>query len=291
MIGKGKSIAHTGASMSYGWNQEKGAEIVCSQNITGENPKEITKEFEMVQSQNCRCENNTLSFVLSPTIEDGKILSKEQLGEITQKFLKEMDLKDRQAVAFVHRDKEHLHIHAYVNRVGFDRQAYKDNYIGKRSQYAAEQVAKDMGLTTVREVQQAKQEALQTARQQIRDIHKEVMQEYKPKNFEQYIKYMRHKEVKVIPSINKSNKLQGFRFQYKGYNLKGSEVHRSMSGGKLAIEISKDSGKELFQKKGKEIGVQLMGKVIELSGNMAIKVSKKIAKQVIKKTIDLGMGI
>ncbi len=290
MIGKGKSISHTGASMAYGWNQEKNAEIIYSQHITGENPKKITKEFEMVQSQNCRCENNTLSFVLSPTIEDGKTLSKEQLGEITQKFIQQMELQERQAVAFVHRDKEHLHIHAYVNRIGFDGRAYKDNYIGKRSQYAAEQVAKDMGLTTVRDVQQVKQEALQTARQKIRDIHKEVMQQYKPKNFEQYIKHMKQKEVKVIPSINKSNKLQGFRFQYKGLNMKGSEVDRSMSGGKLAIEISKNSGKELLHEKGKEIGVKLMGKVIELSGNMAASVAKNIAKKVIKKAINTGMG-
>lgn len=291
MIGKGKSISHTGASMSYGWNQEKNAEIIYSQHITGENPKEITREFQMVQAQNCRCENNTLSFVLSPTIEDGKTLSKEQLGEITQKFIKQMELQDRQAVAFVHRDKDHVHIHAYVNRIGFDGQAYKDNYIGKRSQYAAEEVAKDMGLTTVREVQQEKQQAMQRVREEIKTIHKEVMQKYKPKDFEHYIKQMGQKDIKVIPSINKFNKLQGFRFEYKGYNLKGSEVHRSMSGGKLAIELSKNSGKELFQKKGKEIGVKLMGKVLELSGNMAVKVAKNITKQTIKKAIDIGIGM
>ncbi len=291
MIGKGKSISHTGAAMSYGWNQEKNAEIIYSQHITGENPKEITREFQMVQAQNCRCENNTLSFVLSPTIEDGKTLSKEQLGEITQKFIKQMELQDRQAVAFVHRDKDHVHIHAYVNRIGFDGQAYKDNYIGKRSQYAAEEVAKDMGLTTVREVQQEKQQAMQRVREEIKAIHKEVMQKYKPKDFEHYIKQMGQKDIKVIPSINKSNKLQGFRFEYKGYNLKGSEVHRSMSGGKLAIELSKNSGKELFQKKGKEIGVKLMGKVLELSGNMAVKVAKNITKRTIKKAIDIGIGI
>ena len=28
MIGKGKPISHTGASISYGWNQEKEAEII-----------------------------------------------------------------------------------------------------------------------------------------------------------------------------------------------------------------------------------------------------------------------
>lgn len=42
MIGKGKSIAHTGASMAYGWNQDKEAEVVFSQHLAGNDPKQVT---------------------------------------------------------------------------------------------------------------------------------------------------------------------------------------------------------------------------------------------------------
>ena len=72
MIGKGKAIAHTQASVAYGWNQEKGAEVVFKQELVGDSPNEITQEFKMVQDQNYHCQKNTLSFVISPTIEDGK---------------------------------------------------------------------------------------------------------------------------------------------------------------------------------------------------------------------------
>ncbi|WP_423998895.1 relaxase/mobilization nuclease domain-containing protein [Maribacter sp. IgM3_T14_3] len=156
MIGMGKSISHTGASMGYGWNEEKDAKVVYREHLAGDNPKEVTQEFKIIQSQNHRCKKNTLSFVLSPTIEDGRKLKNKQLTKITQRFVKEMKLQERQAIAFVHRDKEHIHIHLYVNRIGFDGKAYKDNYVGKRSQQAAEKVAQQMGLTTVREVQQGK---------------------------------------------------------------------------------------------------------------------------------------
>ena len=168
MIGKGKAIAHARASIEYGWNQEKGAEIVHIQFVSGDNPKEISDEFKMVQDQNTRCQKNTLSFILSPTVEDGKSLSKEQLGELAEKFLKEMKLQERQAIAFVHRDKEHTHVHLYVNRIGFDGRAYNDSFIGKQSQVAAERVAKQMGLTTVREVQQEKLNEIKKVRQQIK---------------------------------------------------------------------------------------------------------------------------
>jgi len=106
MIGKGKSIAHTGASISYGWNQDKGSEIIHTQHLIGDNPQEITQEFKLIQEMNSRTKNNTLSFVLSPTIEDGKKLTNQELGRITKKFISKMNLKEHQAVAFVHRDKQ-----------------------------------------------------------------------------------------------------------------------------------------------------------------------------------------
>jgi len=288
MIGKGKAITHARASIEYGWNQEKGAEIVHGQFVSGQNPKEISEEFKMVQEQNTRCQKNTLSFILSPTIEDGKSLSKEKLGEMTQRFIKEMNLQERQAIAFVHRDKQHTHVHLYVNRIGFDGRAYNDSFVGKQSQLAAERVAKQMGLTTVREVQQEKLNEIKNVRQQIKEIHEKVMDKYRPKDFDQYIGQMNQNGVKVIPSINKAGELQGFRFEYKGHNLKGSEVHRSMSGARLGIGISKNTEKGLTLKQG--TAVKLMGKATDLSTNIALKVTKQVIKQTIKKSIGFEIG-
>ena len=289
MIGKGKSISHTKASIGYGWNQEKNAEIVYSQHLAGQTPKEITGEFKIIQEQNRRCKNNTLSFVLSPTIEDGKNLSQKKLKDLTQGFVKQMNLKNNQAIAFVHRDKLHVHIHLYVNRIGFDGKAYKDNFMGKRSQLAAQQVAKEMGLTTVKDVQQEKQSELKQMRSQIKRIHEKVMEQNKPRDFDQYVKYMKKHNVKVIPSINRSNKLQGFRFEYKGQNLKGSEVHRSMSISNLALQLLKDNEKGILIKGSNT--VHLLGKTVELSANIALRLAKTIVKKTIKKGLETGIGI
>ncbi|MCG2462893.1 hypothetical protein K8352_19175 [Flavobacteriaceae bacterium F89] len=67
-------------------------------------------------------------------------------------------------------------------------------------------------------------------RQEIKQIHDKVMQNERPQNLDDYIRAMQQREVRIIPSINKQGRLQGFRFEYKGHNLKGSEVRRSMSG-------------------------------------------------------------
>ncbi len=293
MIGKGKSIAHTGASISYGWNQDKGAEIIHTQHLIGDNSQEITQEFRLVQEMNTRTKNNTLSFVLSPTVEDGQKLSNQELAKLTRNFISKMNLKNNQAVAFVHRDKQHTHIHLYANRIGFDGKAYKDNFIGKRSQLAAEKVAKELGLTTARGVQKEKLLGIKGIRNEIKHIHESVMEKGRPKDFDTYIKMMKKENVKVIPVINKSNQLQGFRFQYKGHNLKGSEVHRSMSGGKIALGISGHTTKGLYLEKGASL--PLAGKMVEVSANLALSLAKNLIKRGIKQGlgtgIDIGMGI
>jgi len=288
MIGKGTSISYTGACMGYGWNEEKDAKVVYREHLAGNNPKEITQEFKIIQSQNQRCEKNTLSFILSPTIKDGQELKDSQLKEITERFTKEMQLQERQAIAFVHRDKQHVHVHLYVNRIGFDGKAYKDSFIGKRSQLAAEKVAKYLGLTTAREVQQQKLDRVKEVRSEIKRIHEKVLAQQRPRDFDQYIKSMKEYNVKVIPTINKQNSLQGFRFEYKGQNFKASEVHRSMSGGRLLGQLSnhRNIGKQM------EIGksVMVLGKTVKMGTNLAASLAKNALKKVIKKAIDPGIG-
>ncbi|WP_136469005.1 relaxase/mobilization nuclease domain-containing protein [Flagellimonas onchidii] len=287
MIGKGMSIAHTKASMSYGWNQEKDAEVVFKQELIGNNPEEITQEFKMLQEQNYHCQKNTLSFVLSPTVEDGKRLKQKELEKVCQKFMEQMELEQRQAIAFVHRDKEHTHIHLYVNRIDYKGVAYNDSFIGKRSQQAAEKVAQQLQLTTVKQVQMEKEFLLQDVRQEIKRRHELTLKQFTPKNFEAYIKSMETNGVKVIPSINKGGKLQGFRFEFNGYNLKGSEVHRSMTGSNI--------GKQLYGQSNSKIKsiapVKILNNAVPVAPRLAMSILKKIAKKTIKYTIDAGLGI
>lgn len=284
MIGKGKAISHTSASIAYGWNQEKNAEIVFKQHLVGENPNDITKEFELVQAQNYHCKNNTFSFVISPTIEDGKKLKNKDLNTICRKFMDELNLKERQAIAFVHRDKSHVHIHLYVNRIDFKGEAYKDRLIGVRSQRAAEAVAEKMQLKTVKQVQFEKEYNLKELRQEVQRRHHLALKQFKPKSFAQYIDAMAKNGINVIPSINKANKLQGFRFEYKGQNLKGSEIHRTMTCSNISKELAQNTGVEKFLKQNRNINI--LGKTVEMSTNMILS----IAKTTIKKTITQGIG-
>lgn len=288
MIGKGQSISRTQASIAYGWNQEKEAEVVLKEYLAGDTPAEITEEFKIIQSQNQRCTNNTLSFVLSPAIEDGKKMTRKELGELARQFLKEMKLINHQAIGFVHRNKEHIHIHIYANRISLSGETFKDNFIGKRSQLAADNVAKELGLTRVREVQQEKLQELSGIRQEIKRINDKVLGS-RPKSLDDYIRLMKDHKVKVVPTINKSNQLQGFRLEYKGVSLKASEVHRDMSGNRLIAEISQNRSFTRLKEAPKSL--LIMDKTIHLCTNLTTKIAKELIKGVLKRALDTGIGM
>jgi len=287
MIGKGSSISHTKASMRYGWNQEKDADVVFRQHLTGQNPSEITREFKLIQEQNYNCKKNTFSFVLSPTIEDGHKLKNKDLNSIANSFIKEMKLESRQAIAFVHNDKKHKHIHLYVNRIDFNGKAYNDSFIGKKTQLKAEIVAKKLDLTTVKDIQQLKKEQTKSIRKEIKEIHETCLKQNKPRTFQEYIDGMKQKDVQITPSINKSNQLQGFRYEYKGNSFKGSSVHRTMSINNLSDRI--DFNKDFQKAIANNSPIKLANKSALLSPNLALKITKKIITKTLKHTLSSGI--
>ncbi|WP_423820204.1 relaxase/mobilization nuclease domain-containing protein [Salinimicrobium sp. TIG7-5_MAKvit] len=258
--------------------------MVYRQHLVGETPQEIAREFRFVQEQNPNCKKNTLSFVLSPTVNDGKALARKELDKICSNFMEKMNLGERQAIAFVHRDKQHLHIHLYVNRIDFNGNAYKDSFIGKRSQQAAEKVAEYYNLTTVRQLQVEKEINLKDIRAEIKRRHDITMKNFKPRSFDQYIKAMETNGVKVIPCINKANKLQGFRFEFDGYNLKGSEIHRSMSGGNIGKSMVSQVGIKTFLKEHEQL--KMAGKAVQLSDRLAVSITKHVIKRIISQGLE-----
>lgn len=275
MIGKGSSISSTLGALRYGNNKEKEAEQVYSDLIVGETAEEIAQEFKAVQELNQICERNTLSFILSPTVKDGSKMNNGDLSELTKTFIQEMKLQERQAVAYVHRDKAHTHVHLYVNRIDLNGRAYNDSFIGKQSQLAAERTARELGIQTVKDVQYEKSLELTRIRSEIQKAHQNAISQDRSKDLQTYINRMREQQVDVIPVINKSKQLQGFRFEYQGQSIKGSAVHRSMSASNLLKSIHREKS------------IALSGRSVTIAPSLA----KAVAKKVIKIVIDKGIGI
>jgi hypothetical protein len=187
------------------------------------------------QQQNLRCINNTISIVLSPTVEDGKKISLSQLKKLTEDFLVKMELdpKSNQFIAFVHDEKEHKHVHILLNRVNKNGTLINDSFISKKAQTAAHDVAILHQLTSAKDIRDLKKYEAKISnsnvKKEISNVHLKVLK-IRPQNLKEYQLEMSKAGIQVLPTINKQGNIQGYRFLHEasGVNLKASEVDRNL---------------------------------------------------------------
>jgi len=234
MIAKGKSISHLCASISYALGREEA--VILDKNIASETPSQVAKEFKLFQELNQRCQRNSLSFVLSPTISDGQKLSLDQLETINKSFLEKMNLDNHQYIAFVHQNTEHKHIHLYVNRIDYQGKAYNDTFISNRSAHVAEAIANDMDLQTAREVQEGRQKEREVDYPQmkhIKELAKATLREKGVNSVDKFVSVFNQAGAQHGLSAeayhNKSGAFQGLRFYAGQHKFKASQIDRSLS--------------------------------------------------------------
>ncbi|WP_050810844.1 relaxase/mobilization nuclease domain-containing protein [Croceivirga radicis] len=227
-----------------------------------------------------------MSFVISPTITDGKKLSVKDLNKITNEFIIQMKLENRHAIAFVHRNKAHTHIHLDVNRVDLEGKAFNDSFIGKVSQRAAHVTAEKLGLTTVAQVQFENKWHSQEIRNEIKRRHDLTINYQKPEDLTKYTEGMRSNGVVVNPVVNKSGQLQGFHFFFNGQQFKGSAVHRKMGVSYLLKSIALDNKSQDLVSSGNTI--KLFNKLVPIPQKLALTISQQNLR---KKSMKKGIGI
>ena len=237
MIGKIKSCIGGFSLFNYVIDDEKGTELLRN-NLCGETPIELMREMQIVQNLNQKATNKLISMVLSPHVDDGEKLSKKQLQNLTKEFLKELeiDADNSQFIAFLHTEKRHRHIHILLNRVDENGKLLKDNYIGKKAQWAAHRVAEKNRLISAKQIRIDKIKEAESIKMDSKILRKEFYQKHlnvvaaKPKTMEKYLTEMMKQGVQFIPTINKQGQLQGFRVRdmENQTEMKASEVHRNM---------------------------------------------------------------
>ncbi|MDX9694530.1 MAG: relaxase/mobilization nuclease domain-containing protein [Bacteroidales bacterium] len=232
MIGKGKSIAHTARAIEYARTKDNAIEIDRNM-VIGETGKEIAHEFKIFQNFNSRCTKNTFSFVVSPTIEDGRNLTKKDFIQITREFLTELELQNHQSITYLHRDREHFHLHILCNRLNENGIAKKDNFIGKKAQRVAEKIALNKNLTTAKEVQMNKEEKLRAI---VESAHRKIL-ELKPKDITEYAELMKANQIILILKKDSKENLVGISFQIDNQYIKGSAVNKQLSAKNLQNTI------------------------------------------------------
>lgn len=269
MVSKAKSVKGSAAGIGYIQNDKElgDARELDRNGIVANDPNEILKEFRLVQQANTRCENNTVSIVISPSEE--KKFTPDELREIGKRHLKELGLDKNQYLMTMHESTGKPHIHIIANRIDANGKALNDSLISKKCQEISARIAKENGLLSAKEVQKLRQIENKPIIQEIQNAHK--LATSKAYNFTQYQELMRGCGIKVHPTINKSGKLQGFRLEHlqSGLNFKSSQIGKNFGVQNLIVNQVK------------------MPPLTPTLQNIALKVAKMAVKQASR---SMGMG-
>ena len=232
MISKAKATKGSAAAIDYIMKEEKQSFELYRNDVIGQNGSEILSEFREVQAMNENCTNNTFSIVLSPN--NDVVHNRQELLRYTQDHLKNLGLENNQYIAYVHQNTNAPHVHIIANRIDYNGKALDDSYIGYKAQNSAENIAKENGLTTAKEIRQEKKMEKDFEKIIHKDIKNEINKAHnfsvkKSKTFGDYIQKMHDKGFKIEPVINKADKLQGFKITDKmsGLTFKASEINKN----------------------------------------------------------------
>lgn len=228
MIGKAKSISHASNAINYAM-KKKGAVEISRNKVAGANGKEIAREFRVFQNLNARCQRNTFSFILSPSIPVGNELTNEEFANLVDDFLSKMNLKGNQFISFLHSDDDHKHLHIFVNRIDNNGKACKDHFISKKAQRIAESMAKERGFKTAKEIQKEREQRLSV---QVKNVHSKVLQQ-NPCNIFEYTDFMKSQGIELHLKQASNGKVVGTKFHIGDESIKGSAVDRFFSAANL----------------------------------------------------------
>ena len=290
MVAKSKSVSSGGAGYDYALGKDQ-AEIIDKNGIVADNGKELQEEFVIYQDKNHRCKNNNVNLIVAPHPDDAKKLTQDDWKRLSDDFMKKMKLDKHQYVTVKHipnKDPNRQHLHIYCNRIDKNGKAYNDKFISKKAQRIGEEIANERGWKVAKDIQIGKdileKENLKEVRKHIYDIHNNIMINGRPKDFNDYTEMMNSKGIEIIPAITKQGKIQGFRVNYQGYDLKATQVHRNMS-------LNRTGLKTIAPKLSKLNTIKPMTDALDvgLKGvNIATNIAKEEAKEIIKKRIGLS---
>ena len=125
-----------------GEDEERELGTVEYRNLASDNRRDAAREMEIVARRSERCKKPFLHYAIAwPPNEKP---SEERMVEAMDRTLAKMGLQQHQAVYAVHREKDHLHIHAAINRV-IEGRAWSRFKSFNRLAEASLEVEKEMG--------------------------------------------------------------------------------------------------------------------------------------------------
>lgn len=238
MIGKviiGKSFA---GCIAYNLERAE-AQLLEACGVRETSIKDMIHDFNMQRKLNTNLGQAVGHIVLSWSAEDKSKLSPVIMVERAREYMEKMKIKDTQYVIVQHTDRSHPHLHLIYNRVANNGRTTTDRYqkvnnarvckeITLRYGYHLSEGKAAVNRHRLRGADRAKYEMNDTIQAAVRLA----------RSFQHLEAMLRQQGIQVhYKHLGESDTVQGISFSKGAIRLKGSEIDRSLSYGKIRLQI------------------------------------------------------
>lgn len=181
--GSSRGLQYQQSDKEMGQSQE-----IMRNGIIGDTPQEQNREMRAIESQyqKSNFQNYRLEMVISPTREESKNFKTEDWENVAKKALEKsgIDHKNHAYIGHLHTSTGTPHMHLKVSRINFKGEmAISTENIGRKMGAASNEIAKERGWKTAKETGEHN-------RQEVSRNIREVLQEEKAKNYDEFSQAM-----------------------------------------------------------------------------------------------------
>lgn len=206
----------------------KQAELLSVANIGSSDAHGIAAEMRAVAEMSSRIQQPVWHTVLSWA--PGEQVNREQKLQAAALYCELMgaSLARHQVAVYEHKDKEHPHIHIYINRVPTDGGAALDtsqNYA--RNVKATRRIREQLGMAPLPERRLSTRDLdprKEATRSHVREQLTAALQEASIRSLDQLIARLQDRQIEVVLKRDAKGVLVGTSFRYQGTSVKGTDV-------------------------------------------------------------------
>ena len=206
----------------------KQSELLSVANVGSQDARQIAAEMTAVASMSHRIQQPVWHTVLSWA--PGEQVNREQKLKAAALYCELMgaSLDRHQVAVYEHKDKEHPHIHIYINRVPMDGGAAlrtDQNYA--RNVVATRKIREQLGMKPLPERRHTTKDLdpqKEATRSHVRQVLTAALANPAIQSLDQLLAHLREKEIAAVLKRDAKGVLVGTSFRYRETSVKGTDV-------------------------------------------------------------------
>lgn len=262
MVIEAKAVKGSLKGLEYQANDKGQAKEICRGGLYGDDPKDWNRQMREIENLNDDVKNKRAIVVIAPSKDVSWKLSDDDWRKLVDDYFKKegIDQDNVQYIAHTHESTDDKHLHLNINRVDFNgKNQIQSHKIGERAGKHADEMCKERGWRTAKEVAQGRKTEISQA------IREETA---KSKNFEEltnnlykrgYILNLNYNAkglngARVIPKedIKKENEPISRLEELAGKGYKLSDIDRKLKIGDIEKALNENYKKALEREKPQE---------------------------------------